>query len=219
MHIERMLASGKSGCGERVDLLDVVITHCVTTDGNTRAMHHQETAGARVRAVVGIRIAQVESQVIGTLCIELVGGDAIKAFRCLVVAFTLLGAELTGIRAHRIGAKEDEALCIAFDPQLQFLFALEDAHEHRRAITQAELLQVTLQRRLHPSCGDCRTIRLCAGKTFHQRFPHCRPQHRNAGGDGDRQACNDPAGAAAGPHFNGSSRRIFPRPGSNRASR
>ena len=58
MDAEERLAGVQGGVDERVDFVDAGICHGVAADRHAFAVHHDRTAGAPVRAVVGVRVAE-----------------------------------------------------------------------------------------------------------------------------------------------------------------
>src|SRR5207342_1463003 len=108
------------------------IAHRIAADRDAVAVHHQEIAGAPERAVVGVRIAQVESEVELAARIELARTHGIETLRGLAITASLFRAERAGIRADRIAAEQHEAVVLA-QPDLQHALMLEDADEYRIA--------------------------------------------------------------------------------------
>ena len=141
VHLEALVAADELLARERVDLLDQRIGHGVAAGRLALAVHHQEFAGAPVRLVVGVRVAEVESQMEAGVRIHLLVADGVEALGRLLVALPLLGAEIARPVADRIGLEVVEAAVVALLPELQLRLFLEDADEDRRFRLHALLAQ------------------------------------------------------------------------------
>jgi hypothetical protein len=152
VHLRFPLAVRQGRVEQRVDFLDAGVAHGIAADGHAAAVHHQEVAGAAVRTVVGVGIAQVEREVVLAARIELAAADPVEAFGRLAVALAQLGPERARPGADGIGAEQAVAAPVV-QPQLEFALGLEDADEDRRAQRQRGRRQVALQRRPHARRG------------------------------------------------------------------
>lgn len=85
-----------------INLLNSGIGHRQTADGNIPAMHHDEASRPVQGAVIGIRIPDVERQMVIAPGIEPGRLHFIKTFRRLPVPLLLLGAQFSGPCGNRI---------------------------------------------------------------------------------------------------------------------
>ena len=74
MHLEAVLAADEGLARKTVDLLHQRIGHGIAAGRLALAVHHQGMAGAAVRLVVGIGIAEVERQVMLGVRVHLLAG-------------------------------------------------------------------------------------------------------------------------------------------------
>ena len=131
LHLDRLLAAGEAFARNRVDLVDLLVRHRETARRRTGSMHEDRAARGTLRAVVGIRIADIERQVILRGRVHLAGRDLVEAFRHLAVALAHLRPELAGPAAHREGLELHVAAVGLHLPDLEFRFLLEGADENR----------------------------------------------------------------------------------------
>jgi hypothetical protein len=87
---------------QRVYFFDLWVGHGVATDGHTIAMYHNFAAGIAVLLIIGIRITDIESQVIIANRVEMAGGDCVITLRAFTISFAGFGAEATGIAANQV---------------------------------------------------------------------------------------------------------------------
>ena len=119
---------------QRIDFLDLFVSHGVAAARRAVAMHHQLGARAVPGAVKGVRIAGVEGEVVIGIRIHLPGRDRIEALGRLAVAFLHLGPEIARPAADRIGLQQREFAVAVLLPDLHLRFFLEDADQDRRIL-------------------------------------------------------------------------------------
>ena len=133
MHLHLVLAVSQCGGKQRIDVLDAGIGHRVATDRNAGAMHHQIGTVASVGAIKRVRVAEVETQVITAVWIQLSGPDLVNALWRLAIAFTLLRTEISRVRADWPGVEQRIDTGAGLRPDLEFAFLFENTHEYRCA--------------------------------------------------------------------------------------
>src|SRR5215475_6938512 len=126
VHMKAWLTTVQRRRNQAPNLVDHGIRHGKAAD----------RAHARTGSIERIGKAKVEGAMPAACRIERPHRHRVEAFRRLPVAFPQLGAKLPRPTANGIGRKALETIA-ALHPQLQFEFALEDAHEHRSAERQA----------------------------------------------------------------------------------
>ncbi len=131
LELESALAAGEGLASDGIDLGDRLVGHGEAAARRAGAVHHQRRAGAAVGAVIGVRIAGVEGEVIGRVRVHLRRGDRVEALRRLPVAFLRLGPELARPAADRIGLEERELAVRAALPDLHLRFLLVGADDDR----------------------------------------------------------------------------------------
>ena len=94
-------------------------------------MNHQEPAMAVVGAVIGVREAGIDREIVIGVRIHQAGRDRIEALRCLTVAFGDLRTEIAGPAADRIDLEKLETAAGVLLPDLELRFFLENAHKDR----------------------------------------------------------------------------------------
>src|SRR5690606_35383199 len=87
LKLERSLTASEGVAGERINLLDLRVGHCVAAGGRALAVHHEVRAGAAVGAIVSVGVTDVERQMKLRVRVHLPWADRIKSFRRLPVAF------------------------------------------------------------------------------------------------------------------------------------
>lgn len=112
-----------------IDFLNDRISHGETANAAHVTMDHDEIAGALVGEVVGVRIADVEGQVVAAGGIELLLCDAVEAFRSLHVSFAGFGPQSAGETGDGVGAKKMPLSLVVLQPQLEFAAFFENADE------------------------------------------------------------------------------------------
>ena len=144
-------------------------------------MDHQEAAGAPVGAVVGVRKAGVDGEVVAGVRIHQAGGDGVEALRRLPVALLDLRAEFAGPAADREGLEQCEVAVAVFLPDLKFRFFLEDPHQDGGFLGHILLLDVgehSIGDRLHVATVESwRAISIATGKRNGRRN-RCGRQER-----------------------------------------
>src|SRR5262249_54065676 len=139
LDLERRLAAGERLARQRIDFADLLIGQEVTAARGAVAMNHQEPAMAVIGAVIGVREAGIDRQIVIGVRIHQAGRDRIEALGCLAVAFTDLRAEIAGPAADRVDLEQFEAAGGILLPDFEFGFFLEDADEDRGAPWQVPL--------------------------------------------------------------------------------
>jgi hypothetical protein len=106
--LNRAATAPMSGGAKGVDFLDFFIRHGEAADGDLVAVDHDAAAGALMEAVVGVREADVEGEMI--LAVRLHGGwwDVIESLGNLAVSFAEFGTEGAGTASNGVGAEELE---------------------------------------------------------------------------------------------------------------
>ena len=132
LELERFLAAEEGFAAERIDLRDLFVGHRVAAARRAVAMDHQLRAGMAERAVIGVRIAGIEREIIGRLRVHLRWRDRIETFRGLAVAFANLRSEIAGPAANRVGLQQCEAAGTVLLPDLELGFLLEQPDQDRR---------------------------------------------------------------------------------------
>ena len=79
---------------DRVDVVDLLVSHREAAGRRADAVHHYRAAGAPQRAVIGVGIADVEREIIVGVRVHLPGRDCVEAFGHLHVALPLLRTKL-----------------------------------------------------------------------------------------------------------------------------
>src|SRR6185437_7182588 len=142
---------------QRIDLADLLVGHGVAAARRTVAMDHQERAMPVIGAVVGVREAGIDGEVIAGIGIHQTGGDRVKAFRRLTIAFLDLRPEIARPAADRIDLEQRIAPAGVLLPDFEFRFLLEDADEDRRLLRHVlglELRQHLRRQFLHRLRGQ-----------------------------------------------------------------
>ena len=131
-------------------------------------MDHQERAGAAVRAVIGVREAGIDREIIVGVRIHQAGSDGVETLRRLAVALLDLGSELARPAADRIGLEQRETAGLVLFPDFEFGFFLEDPHQDRRFLRHVLVFDVgdhAVGQRLHVAAADGgRAIGVATGK-------------------------------------------------------
>src|SRR5262249_46037672 len=96
---------------------------------------------AVVGAVIGVREAGIDRQVVIGVRIHQAGRDHIEALGCLAVAFTDLRTEIAGPAADRIDLEQLEMAGGILLPDFELGFFLEDADKDRRTLWHAPLYE------------------------------------------------------------------------------
>ena len=124
-----------------VDFLHQRVGHGVAAGRLALAVDHQELAGAPVRAIIGVGVAQVHRQMVLGVRVHLLARDRVEALGRLAVALLDLGAELSRPVANGIGLEVVVAAVVALLPDLELGVFLEDADEDRRLRVHALLAE------------------------------------------------------------------------------
>ena len=119
LHLERFLAAEERVAPERINFRDLFVGHRIAAARGAVAVHHELCAGAAVGAVKGVRIAEIERQIVLRVRIHLAGADAVEALRRLPVAFLDLGAKLARPSADRVGLEHRVAAFAVLLPDFQ----------------------------------------------------------------------------------------------------
>ena len=133
LDLERFLTAAERVAREGVDLLDLLVGHRIAARRRTGAMHHQIGAGPAVHAVIGVRKADIERQMIARLRVHLRRADVVEALRRLAVAFGELRPELARPFADVVAGRQRVASVALLLPDFQNALFLEDAQHDRRA--------------------------------------------------------------------------------------
>ncbi len=153
-------------------------------------MHHQLRAGAIPGAVIGVRIAEIESQIILRVRIHQAGRDAVEAFRRLAIAFLDFGTEIARPAADRIGLEQRIAAGAVLLPDFELGFFLEQANEDRRILRHVLLFHLRQQRWRDRSIGarviGKRVFGLAAGERERTHKDRRRHQRANRIGAADQ---------------------------------
>lgn len=123
----------QGGCRDVVDLVDTPVGHRKTADRLTSAVDHDLTPRAAAVAIKSVGIADIERFTVAAVGIAAVFGEDIDPLGALFVPFALLGAELAGKSADRIGFCQFEAFAFGFDPEFERLLLFEDTKHYRIA--------------------------------------------------------------------------------------
>ena len=102
-------------------------------------MNHQEPAMAVVSAVIGVREAGIDREIVIGVRIHQAGRDRIEALRCLTIAFGDLRTEIAGPAADRIDFEQLETAGGILLPDFELGFFLEDADEDRGTLWHVPL--------------------------------------------------------------------------------
>ena len=94
---------------------------------------------AVVGAVIGVREAGIDRQVVIGVRIHQAGRDRIEALGCLTVAFTDLRAEIARPAADRIDLEQFETAGGILLPDFELGFFLEDADKDRGTLWHVPL--------------------------------------------------------------------------------
>ena len=94
-------------------------------------MDHQEPAVAVIGAVIGVREAGIDREIIVGVRIYQAGRDRIEALGGLAVALSDLRAEIAGPAADRVDLEQLDAPAGTLLPDFELGFFLEDADEDR----------------------------------------------------------------------------------------
>ena len=94
-------------------------------------MHHQIGAGAPVGAVIGVRVADVEGQMIVGVRVHLARPHRVEPFRSLAVALGVFGAELPRPLADVVFGDDIKTAVGLLLPDLDLALFLEDAPDDR----------------------------------------------------------------------------------------
>ena len=97
-------------------------------------MNHQEPAVAVVAAVIGVREAGIDREIIIGVRIHQAGRDRIEALGCLTIAFSDLRTEIAGPAADRIDFQKLETAAGTLLPDFKLGFFLEDVDEDRGTV-------------------------------------------------------------------------------------
>ena len=113
--------------------------HGVTAARGAVAVNHQEPAVAVVGAVIGVREAGIDREIVIGVRIHQAGRDRIEALGCLTVAFSDLRPEIARPAADRIDFEQLEAAGGILLPDFELGFFLEDANEDRGTLWHVPL--------------------------------------------------------------------------------
>jgi hypothetical protein len=97
-------------------------------------MHHQIGAGVAPGAIIGIRKAGVEREIVIGIRVHLTGRDRVEALGRLPVAYFLLRTEIARPFADRVALQECVLAVTVLFPDLHLRLFLEDAGEDRRVL-------------------------------------------------------------------------------------
>ena len=148
MNSEEFLPSGEGSICEGVDSLDLGIRHREAANRNIGAVNHDEVASSGVSSVEGVRVADVEREVIFALRVHLARGHEVEPFRHLAVTLTLFGARVSRGGGDMIGFEKGEFVPL-FDPEFELAFLFEGPYENGRSPFELFLLKGGLE-----SCCD-----------------------------------------------------------------
>ena len=95
-------------------------------------MHEDRAACRALRAIVGVRVAHIEREIILRCRIHLAGRDLVEAFRHLAIAFAHFWTQLARPAAHRVGPQRHVAPIRFHFPNFEFRFLLIGADEDWR---------------------------------------------------------------------------------------
>ena len=102
-------------------------------------MNHEKRAMAVIGAVIGVRKAGIDREIIVGIRVHQAGRDRIEALGSLTVAFIDFGAEIAGPAADRIDLEQLETAGGILFPDLELGFFLEDADEDRGTLWHVPL--------------------------------------------------------------------------------
>jgi len=115
-----------------VNFLNPRIGHRQAANGNVPAMHHDEASRPVQGAVIGIRIADVESQMVVAAGIQAGRLHFVKTLRGLLVPLLFLGPQLSGPRGNGVTLGKHVAFrLIRLHPQFQHGVFLHGTQEYR----------------------------------------------------------------------------------------
>ncbi len=173
LNLERLLAAEEQLARERVNLGDLFVGHGVAAARGAVAVDHEKSTGAAVRAIIGIREAHIDREIVAGIRIHQAGGDGVEALRRLAVAFLDLGSEVARPAADRIGLQQRKAAGLVLFPDLELRLLLEDPHQDRRFLLHVPVVDLgdhPVRERLHVAAADRRrAVRLAAGKRNRRR--------------------------------------------------
>ena len=132
LDLERALAAEERLAGERIDFGNLLVGHRIAAARGAVAVDHQESAGAPMGAIEGVRKTHVDGEIVAGIRIHQARGDGIESLRRLAVAFLDLGTKLARPAADRVGPQQRIAAGFVHLPDFQLRFLLEDAHQDRR---------------------------------------------------------------------------------------
>ncbi len=145
-------------------------------------MDHQERARAVVRTVIGVRVAQVDGEVVIGIRIHQAWRDRVEALRRLAVALPDLRAEIARPAADRIGLEQRHAAALVFLPDLELGLFLEDADEDRGFLAHVPTLDLRdhlrRERLERAQGGSAAAVGVAAAK--HHGSENCRGRQQRA---------------------------------------
>ncbi len=142
-------------------------------------------AGAAIGPVEGVRITEIERQVVVRIRVHLPRRDRIEAFRRLPVAFLDLRAKLARPAADRIGLQQRVPPRAVLLPDLEFGLFLEEPHQDRRLLRHVLgfdfRLHLVGQRRERAAGGHRGPVGVAAGKRHRNGQRRGREQRAHQG--------------------------------------
>ena len=108
LDLESWLTAEERLARQRIDFADLLVGHGVTAARGAIAVNHQEPAVAVIGAVIGVREAGIDREIIVGVRIHQAGRDRIEALGSLAVALSDLGAEIAGPAADRVDLEQLE---------------------------------------------------------------------------------------------------------------
>ena len=159
LDLERLLAAEERFARQRINLGDLLVRHGVAARRRAVAVDHEKRAGAPVGAIVGVRKAGIDRQIVIGIRVHQAGSDRIEALRRLPVPLLDFGTEVTRPAADRIGLEQREPAGLVFLPDLELGFLFEDPDQDRRFLRHVLFIDVRehpLGKRLHVAAADGR---------------------------------------------------------------
>ena len=148
-------------------------------------MDHQERAGAAIRLVVGVGESSVDGEVIIGVGIHQPGRDRIEALRGLTVTLPDFWSKLARPAADRIDFQQIETAAGVLLPDFEFRLFLENAHQDRRILRHALLVEERQHLRrqfLHRAGGQLIDV-VCIAAGKRHRAGEKRRHQKRAGGE------------------------------------
>ena len=143
MHTELFLPPPQCLVRQQVYFFDAVITHGKAPHGPAFTVHHDKTAGSVSMGVKGIRVPDIEGEMIPRIRIHLLNGNTVEPFRSLPIAFVLLGTGKAGIIADSIRFKQFKTLPLVH-PQLQRTGEFKNTNKYRLPSKEAVPVEILL---------------------------------------------------------------------------